>query len=167
MWRVFTSITRTSGISACCVFAYWSYRIPAAPTKAIVNVIGSPYAGPTRIRKDSCDGPVGMEKLLLRCGFLNSIYDQISTWNILLRSQLCTIFECPHDWTWIYYYRPIAEDVFGTTVRLRGERKLNGRFMRQFTILFPMVSNVLHTNMHNAQMQGDESIIVIKDHNNR
>lgn len=53
--------------------------MPTSPTKAIVNVIGGPYAGPARISKDSCDGPVGTEKLLLRCAFLNSIYDQIRT----------------------------------------------------------------------------------------
>lgn len=48
-----------------------------APKKAVVNVIGGPYAGPARINTDNCEGPVGMEKLLLRCGFWNGIYDQL------------------------------------------------------------------------------------------
>jgi len=49
------------------------------PTEAIVNVIGGPYAGPSEIGKHVSHGPVGMENLLHRCAFLNSIYDQLQT----------------------------------------------------------------------------------------
>jgi carboxylesterase type B len=49
------------------------------PQKAVVNILGGPYAGPTKISIDSQEGPLGMEKILLRCAFWISIYDELRT----------------------------------------------------------------------------------------
>lgn len=54
---------------------FWS----PTPQKAIVNVLGGPYAGPAKISINSQEGPVGMEKILIRCAFWTSIYNELRT----------------------------------------------------------------------------------------
>lgn len=48
-----------------------------SPTEAIIDVIGGPYTGPTTIYTQSSEGPLGEQKLLQRCAFLNGIYDEL------------------------------------------------------------------------------------------
>lgn len=52
---------------------------PEGATKARVNVLGGAHPGPKGIRVNGRDAPVGMEKLLERCEFINSIYDELKT----------------------------------------------------------------------------------------
>lgn len=51
----------------------------AAPTTAVINVIGGPSAGPATISVHSTKGQAGMEKLLVRCAYISGLYDQLET----------------------------------------------------------------------------------------
>jgi carboxylesterase type B len=57
----------------------WVEFLSPAPWEAVINVFGGPYAGPAQVGADSYEGPVGMEKLLLRCAFWNSIHKELQT----------------------------------------------------------------------------------------
>lgn len=49
------------------------------PLQMAVNVIGGPSAGPGTITAQNGTGPLAAEKLVVRCAYLSTLYDQVQT----------------------------------------------------------------------------------------
>ena len=50
-----------------------------APAEFAVNVIGGPSAGPETVTAHNGTGPLAAEKLVARCAYLNTLYDELQT----------------------------------------------------------------------------------------
>ena len=86
-WAAFAHTgTPVPNVANATLLKEWPIAYPKAkgqakqPVSATVNVIGGPSPGPANLTLNSSQGgALGMEKLLERCGFINSIYGELET----------------------------------------------------------------------------------------